>query len=498
MIWRNILANYGGRAWGFVSVYLFIPIYLKILGADSFGLVGFYTTMLGVFSFADLGITATLNREMARLAALPSGPAGMAPLLKTYETVYAVIAILVGALVFLLSPVVARAWLQSATLTADEITTVLHVLGVALVLQLMAGLYVGGLMGMQKQVGANGIQFLWGLVRGVGAVIILWQLSPTIYAFALWQVVSNVLYLYVARRSLWTAVKLKGEGSKAQFDSFVLRRTWQFAAGMTSMALISTILSQTDKLIVSRLMSLEMVGYYSIASSLAAIPLILASPVTAAVLPRFTGLIALGERSELVRLYHNTCSLVSIAVIPATVVLMIFAKELIATWISSDIVADETWLAAILLLSGQFMQAISIAPYYVAVAHGDFRLNISLGLASILIITPILIILTSRYGIAGAAMSWLILNILNLPVFIGMLHAKFLPGELVRWCVSDVGKPLVAVLAMAMALHLILPAPVPGVSVLWQCVVTGSLCSLCALLASRDARSVFIQRVRHL
>lgn len=497
MIWRNILANYGGRAWGFVSVYLFIPLYLKFLGADSFGLVGFYTTMLGVFSFADLGITATLNREMARLAALPAGPAGMAPLLKTYETVYAVITILVGALVWLLSPVVARAWLQSATLSADEITSALRLMGVALALQLMAGLYVGGLMGMQKQVGANGIQFLWGLVRGVGAVIILWRLSPTIYAFAIWQAVSNVLYMYFARKFLWTAVKLKAGGSKAQFESVVLRRTWQFAAGMTSMAVISTILSQTDKLIVSRLMSLEMVGYYSIASSLAAIPLILASPVAAAMLPRFTGLISMGERSELVRVYHSTCSLISIAVIPATVVLMIFAKELIATWMSSLIVAEETGLAAILLLSGQFMQAISIAPYYVAVAHGDFRLNISLGLGSILIITPILIILTGRYGIAGAAMSWLILNILNLPVFIGMLHAKFLPGELVKWCISDVGKPLAAVLAMAMALHLILPAPVPGVSVLWQCALTGSLCSVCAFLASRDARSVFIQKILH-
>jgi O-antigen/teichoic acid export membrane protein len=48
MIRRNIVANMIGRAWGVLSVYLFIPLYLKFLGIEAFGLVGFYSTLLGV------------------------------------------------------------------------------------------------------------------------------------------------------------------------------------------------------------------------------------------------------------------------------------------------------------------------------------------------------------------------------------------------------------------------------------------------------------------
>ena len=68
MIKQNIAANFIGRAWGFISVYLFIPLYLKFLGIEAFGLVGFYSTLVGVLAFADMGFTATLNREMARLS----------------------------------------------------------------------------------------------------------------------------------------------------------------------------------------------------------------------------------------------------------------------------------------------------------------------------------------------------------------------------------------------------------------------------------------------
>ena len=68
MIRRNITANFVGRAWGVVSVYIFIPLYLKFLGVEAYGLVGFYATLMGVLAFADMGLTATLNREMARLS----------------------------------------------------------------------------------------------------------------------------------------------------------------------------------------------------------------------------------------------------------------------------------------------------------------------------------------------------------------------------------------------------------------------------------------------
>jgi hypothetical protein len=91
MIQQNIIANIIGRVMGIVSVYLFVPIYLKFLGIETFGLVGFYSTLLGVLAFADLGLTATLSREMARLEVRAGSVGEMRDLLRTYESIYLVI-----------------------------------------------------------------------------------------------------------------------------------------------------------------------------------------------------------------------------------------------------------------------------------------------------------------------------------------------------------------------------------------------------------------------
>jgi len=55
MIRRNILANMIARAWGVISVYLFVPLYLRFLGIEAYGIVGFYSTLLAVLAFADMG-----------------------------------------------------------------------------------------------------------------------------------------------------------------------------------------------------------------------------------------------------------------------------------------------------------------------------------------------------------------------------------------------------------------------------------------------------------
>ena len=63
---KNIIANIANKAWGFLSILLFTPLYIKFLGVEAYGLIGFYSTLLAMLAFADMGFTATLTRETAR------------------------------------------------------------------------------------------------------------------------------------------------------------------------------------------------------------------------------------------------------------------------------------------------------------------------------------------------------------------------------------------------------------------------------------------------
>lgn len=57
------MANFIGRALVVLMGYLFVPIYLKYLGAEWYGLVGFWATLAGVFAVLDRGLNATLKRD---------------------------------------------------------------------------------------------------------------------------------------------------------------------------------------------------------------------------------------------------------------------------------------------------------------------------------------------------------------------------------------------------------------------------------------------------
>ncbi len=40
----------------------FIPLYIKFLGIEAYGIIGFFTTLQAMFTLLDLGLGYTLNR----------------------------------------------------------------------------------------------------------------------------------------------------------------------------------------------------------------------------------------------------------------------------------------------------------------------------------------------------------------------------------------------------------------------------------------------------
>jgi O-antigen/teichoic acid export membrane protein len=499
MIQQNIFANMIGRAVAVASVYLFVPLYLRFLGIEAYGLVGFYSALLGLLSFADMGFTATLSREMARLSVRRDSAKEMANLLRTYESIYLCISAAIAVGVWAMAPFIAEHWLQSQRLRPPELATAIRLMGVAITFQMPAGLYLGGLMGLQRQVRANCLQIAWSGVRGLGAVLVLWLLSPTIFAFALWQLVSNALYCFGARFSLWRAVISGGPApSCPRFAWTALRSTWRYAGGMSALAAVSALLTQTDKLAVSKMLPLEMLGYYSVAGALATLPSALTGPIAAAVFPRLTALVALGDRGSLTRLYHRTCELVAVVTIPAGLTLAIFAGDFLFAWTGSAIAARQAGLAASLLLAGQMIQVTAVVPFYLALACNSVRLNLQVGIASVVFITPLLFYLVMKDGVAGAGMSWLIMNVCTVPPCVYLLHKRFLPGEFQRWVTCDVGRPLLAAMPCVLLGRWLIHAPSSRLLTFGLIGIVWGLSAAATAYVSPEVRSIWNIRVKPL
>src|SRR5512143_1602093 len=113
---RNIVANFMGQGWATLMALIFIPLYIKFLGMEAYGLIGFFAMMQAMLQVLDLGLSQTMNREMARYSVLPDKAAEARNFVRTLEIWYWIISIVVGVTVVAASPLIAGHWIKAGSI----------------------------------------------------------------------------------------------------------------------------------------------------------------------------------------------------------------------------------------------------------------------------------------------------------------------------------------------------------------------------------------------
>jgi O-antigen/teichoic acid export membrane protein len=439
----------------------FVPLYIRFLGIEAYGLVGFFSLLLVVLSVLDLGLGSTLNRELARRTA-EDGPAQDGParesrdLLRTLEVPYGITGILLGISVAALAPFLAGHWVNAASLPVVTVREAIILMGVVVAAQWPTTLYAGGLRGLQLQGQWNVISASAATLRGAGAALVLWKLSATILAFFAWQAAVSILQTFVTRRYLWRS--LPGEARpELRFD--LLTRVWRFAAGMTAITLVTLFLSQLDRLVLSKLTSLKEFGYYTLASAVALGLYALITPVFEAFFPRFSQLVAVADEQALRSLYHRGCQLMAVLVLPVAAVVAFFSRDLILVWTGSSDLAARSHVLVTILIAGTALNGLMNLPYALQLASGWTRLTILANVVALLFLAPLAVLLAKRFGSFGVAWITVILNGGYLAFLPHVIHVRLLRGEKGRWYLWDVGVPLAISVIVAAVGHAVLAPP---------------------------------------
>lgn len=465
---RNLIANFVGRGWAALMGIAFIPLYIKFMGIESYGLVGFFTTLQAVFVLLDLGLSTTLNREIARYSALAEKSQDMRDLVRTLETIYWGLAFSIGAVVLMLSPFIARGWVKADALSVEVVQKSVMLMGLVMAFQWPLGFYSGGLLGLQRQVLFNILNVIWYTLRFAGGVLVLWLVSPTILTFFEWQVVVSAVSTGLMAMALWRSLPAGNE--RAQFRISILHSVWRFAAGMSGISATVLVLTQLDKIILSKMLSLEFFGYYTLAWTVANGLTTLTASVFTVVFPNFSQRVAVGDMEGLKILYHRSCQLMSVLILPVSMLVALFAREILVIWIQNPVTVANTHLLVSLLIIGTALNGLMNLPYALQLAHGWTSLAFYTNVISVFVLIPLLVVVTSYYGAIGAAAVWIALNSGYVLIQLQIMHRRLLKGEQWRWYFQDVGLPMVATLSVIslgrLLIHDLMPLPIILVSLL--------------------------------
>jgi len=445
----NLFAGLTNSAWTALVGVMATPFYLHYLGIESYGLVGFFTTLLALLTLLDLGLSPTMSREVARHTAFGDTD-GVRHLLRSLEFLYWVVAVLLGVVLLLASGWIGRHWLQSNRLAPSDVVRAVMLMAIIVAVRWPIGLYASTLMGAQRLAIVSGISIIIVTVGATGAILVLAVFSPTIRAFFIWQVGIGLAHVVLVRWAAWNSL---GGRRCSKFQLHALRRIWRFSAGLGLVTITGVFLTQFDKVLLSRLVGLDAYGRYMLATLLASGLYLFVTPVFNVLYPRFSALVAAGESHHLSELYSVATRLLATLVFPVAIAISTFSEPIVRLWTHDPALAAQVAPVLSFLILGAALHGIMFVPYALQLAHGEIRLVLSINLVLIALYMPLVMILTKLYAETGAAMAWFVFHCLYFSIGTWLTHRYLLKDHGLGWLSRNVGIPLLASLFVALVVR---------------------------------------------
>jgi O-antigen/teichoic acid export membrane protein len=403
---------------------LLMPVYLRYLGGEAFGLVGFSIMLQAWIQMLDFGMSPVLSREMSRYRAGAVSSAELALILNSLEFALGLLALLVVFLVSIFSNWIATEWLSVAGISENELTLCVALIGLSGTMIWLSGLYRAALSGLERQKQVNGLTVGLTTLRYLGPVPLLLYVSQAPLYFFAFQAAVSVFSLWVFSSATRASISYKVE---FRLDRVTMLAMFPMAGGMAFLSTVWVVVTQVDKLVLSGLLTLENYGYFMLATMAASGVLVLIPPMNQVVQPRLTILSVRDDRIQLVKLYLLATQVFAVAFFCLGGGLAFFAEPILRIWSGRSDVAVLMAPVLFWYALANSVTGLLVLPFMLQFAQGKLRWHINANLVMMAIFMPALIIAADFWGAIGTGRVQFFGNLLFLMLWIPVIHRRFLP-----------------------------------------------------------------------
>ena len=214
----------------------------------------------------------------------------------------------------------------------------------------------------------------------------------------------------VAAFAIAAKVAMPGMSWRPGFSPTALRAIWGFSSQMAALAMLSMVLTQLDRLMISKMLPLEQLGLYSLAYTAATGISIIISSFSTALMPSFAASHEAGARASILARYEIATEVMLYVTGAVLFSLAFFGRLLLALWVNAE-VAAQGWLPLAGLAVGFWLSAAVSTAYTVSIAtrnpSGPLIISFVTGVPYALLMYWAI----TSWGINGAAISWLVLHV---------------------------------------------------------------------------------------
>lgn len=440
---KNIIANYASQLYSAGIGILILPLYIKYMGAEAYGLVGFFTMLQAWFALLDLGLTPTIARETARYHGGSMSALHYRQLFRALSLIFLTVAMIGGSSLFLLADLVAGEWLNIESLDMDTVVIAVQIMAISVALRWMCGLYRGVVTGSERLVWLSGFNVLIATLRFIAVFVSMWQFGFTPLVFFIHQLIVALIEL---AGLFWMGSRLlPGKASlqeKIGWSFKPIKPVLKFAVTIAFTSSIWVLVTQTDKLILSGILPLEEYGYFTLAVMVASGIMLISVPLMSAIQPRLTRLYAEGKNVELYMLYENGVKAISIFPFFVALVIAFYPNNFLMLWTNDEVISSKTSDILRFYVLGSGFLSLAAFPSILQNAYGNLKYHLIGNLITLFLLVPLSVYFAMKFGAIGASLVWLFFNLFYFIFWVSYSHYKLIPGKALCWMMEGVLKPI--------------------------------------------------------
>ncbi|QBG35283.1 lipopolysaccharide biosynthesis protein [Litorilituus sediminis] len=424
---KSFAITFSAQLYSTVVTLIVTPLLISFVGAEGFGLIGFYLILQTWLQILDAGISGTLSRQVALSKHCSSSFQSFLTSFYKIYLIFAFIALVLLILGFTFATTFSLHWFKT-NLQLELVSYCVLSMAITLSFKYLSGPLRSGLIGLECHILLGLFNFFYTTLRYPAGLGILYIYDSSLKAYFTYQAFIAVLewctlqaLFYLKSRH---AIKIATESSSPTQSS--IKSLLLLSVQLSVLSILWVVVSQIDKLILSGALNLKQFGYYSLAVTVTGVMFTLNIPLNQVLMPRLTALMANKNNAKYVTILIKSVLFSILTFIPLGIFLVVFGTELVWAWTGNEEAAQEasryiSWLAigniAVIFMNFAFLLQFTLKNLK--------KHLIAYALYSAILI-PLIFPVIDYYQGEGAAIFWMCHNIIFFILWGGYTFKKYL------------------------------------------------------------------------
>jgi O-antigen/teichoic acid export membrane protein len=400
---RNTAWNFLGLALPLLVGFLTIPVVIRRLGTDRFGVLSLVWVVVGYFGFFDLG----LGRATTKFVAEALGKAEYDKVPKYFWTtvfIQAGLGILGAVVLTLITPLLVYRVLNISPGLAREATFSFYVMAGSFPIVLVSGSFRGMLEASQRFDLVNYVKIPSSIVNYIA------PLAGLMLGFGLPGIMILLLVSRMASLVAWALIGLNVFPALRQglaIHKETIKPMLSFGGWLTVSNLISPFLVYLERFFIGSILTMEALGYYSAPYEVVLRLGIIPQSLLMTLFPSFSALDGSKNLEKAKLIFGRSVKYLLLSLGTGTVLLLCFARLFLKLWLGDSFAQNSTLVFQILAV-GFFVNSLANVPFSFLQGIGRADITAKFHGLEVVFYVPLAWGLIKIWGINGAAAAWAI------------------------------------------------------------------------------------------